>query len=56
MGFCILVFGVKWVMPKTMKGVLQGWGRSPNNFRNRVWNVVPGCFINVSCMFEGRGI
>lgn len=39
----LIAFGIKWVMPKTVKGVLQSLWRRPDSFRSRVWNIVPRC-------------
>uniref|UniRef100_A0A2N9G762 ribonuclease P n=1 Tax=Fagus sylvatica TaxID=28930 RepID=A0A2N9G762_FAGSY len=34
------VFGVKWVIPKTVKGLFQCWQHSPKTLRNSMWNVI----------------
>uniref|UniRef100_A0A2N9EY15 non-specific serine/threonine protein kinase n=1 Tax=Fagus sylvatica TaxID=28930 RepID=A0A2N9EY15_FAGSY len=34
----LIAFGIKWVMPKTVKGVLQSLWRKPDSFRSRNLN------------------
>lgn len=38
--FIFVVFGVKWVIPKTVKGLFQCWQHSSKTLRNSVWNVI----------------
>lgn len=39
--FNFVVFGVRWVMSKSLLAPLQCWQKRLHSYRNKVWNVVP---------------
>ena len=51
-----VVFGVKWVLPKTVKGLFQCWQHSPKTLRNSVWNVIRNRAFEVCGTLSGIGL
>ena len=40
-----LIFGIQWVMPKTVASLLFGWWNWPEKHSSNIWNMVPACLM-----------
>ena len=53
-----LIFGIQWVMPKTVASLLFGWWNWPEKHSSNIWNMVPACLMWLTwwernnCTFE----
>ena len=40
-----LIFGIQWVMPKTVASLLFGWWNWPGKHSPNFWNMIPACLM-----------
>ena len=39
------IFGIQWVMPKTVASLLFGWWKWLEKHSSNIWNMVPACLM-----------
>ena len=43
--FMLQAFGVRWVMPRMMAGLLSCWHQWLGKHNSNIWNLIPGCLM-----------
>ena len=58
--FMIQTFGIHWVMPGSVAGLLSCWYQWLGKHNSNIWNLIPGCLMWMvqlernRCSFENR--
>ena len=52
--FMIQAFGIRWIMPGSVAGLLSCWHQWLGNLNSDIWNLVPGCLMWIVWLERNR--
>ena len=52
--FMFQAFGIHWVMPRSMVGLLSCWHQWLGKHNSNIWNLIPGCLIWIVWLERNR--
>ena len=52
--FMLQAFGIHWVMPRSVAGLLSCWHQWLGKHNSNIWNLIPGCLMWIVCLERNR--